>query len=62
MDTLDIAMQSGLVFRGTSKGNASANNGVRTKAKKKGYVTGAHGSASAMKKADIRRQRANRHK
>lgn len=56
-------MQSGLVFRGGGKGaKSSAADKVRTKAKKKGYVTGAHGSASAMKKADIRRQRANRHK
>ena len=35
---------------------------VKTKAKKKQYITGAHGSGAAKKKADIRRQRANRHK
>jgi len=34
--------------------------GVKTKAKKKGYVTGQHGSASAKKKADIRKKRASR--
>ena len=35
---------------------------VKTKAKKKKYVTGAHGSGSAMQKAKYRTQRANRHK
>ncbi len=35
---------------------------VKTKAKKKKYVTGAHGSGSAMQKAKYRKQRANRHK
>ena len=32
------------------------------KAKKKKYITGAHGSGSAMQKAKYRKQRANRHK
>ena len=35
---------------------------VKTKAKKKKYVTGAHGSGSARQKAKYREQRANRHK
>lgn len=35
---------------------------VRTKAKKKKYITGAHGSGSAKQKAKYREQRANRHK
>ena len=35
---------------------------VKTKAKKKQYVTGAHGSGSARQKAKYREQRANRHK
>lgn len=35
---------------------------VKTKAKKKKYVTGAHGSGSAMQKAKYREQRANRRK
>ncbi len=35
---------------------------VKTKAKKKKYITGAHGSGSAMQKAKYRQQRANRHK
>ncbi|MBQ7442777.1 MAG: hypothetical protein IJS59_02770 [Bacteroidaceae bacterium] len=63
MDALEIAMQGGITFRKASAGNAAGEaDKLRTKAKKKGYVTGAHGSASAMKKADIRRRRANRHK
>lgn len=35
---------------------------VKTKAKKKAYITGQHHSASAKMKAEIRRKRANRHK
>ena len=35
---------------------------VKTKAKKKKYITGAHGSGSAKQKAKYREQRANRHK
>jgi len=35
---------------------------VKTKAKKKKYVTGAHGSGSARQKAKYREKRANRHK
>ena len=35
---------------------------VNTKAKKKQYITGAHGSGSARQKAKYREQRANRHK
>ncbi len=62
MDTLELAIQSGLTFRKAPKSKPADEGRVRTKAKKKGYVTGAHGSASAMKKADIRRKRANRHK
>ncbi len=39
----------------------SADGKVRTKAKKKKYFTGAHGSGSAMQKAKYREQRAKRH-
>ncbi len=35
---------------------------VKTKAKKKKYITGAHGSGSAKQKAKYREQRAKRHK
>lgn len=62
-DDIDSVILSGITFRGapkTSKRNEKDK--VKTKASKKGYVTGAHGSASAKKKADIRRNRANRRK
>ena len=38
------------------------NDKVKTKAKKKKYITGAHGSGSARQKAKYREQRRNRHK
>ncbi len=44
-------------------GDRPGDNGkVKTKAKKKQYITGAHGSGSARQKAKYREQRANRHK
>ena len=62
-DDIDAVITDGIVFRSAPKRPQTSNNGkVKTKARKKGYITGAHGSASAKKKADIRRQRANRHK
>ncbi|MGN0280836.1 MAG: hypothetical protein ACI4B3_00855 [Prevotella sp.] len=60
-DIDDIIAGGGLVFKGTSKGDANAGK-VKTKAKKKKYITGAHGSGSARQKAKYREQRANRHK
>lgn len=60
-DALAQAMQGGIVFRG-SKLHHGPSDKVKTKAKKKNYVTGAHGSGSAKKKADIRTRRSNRHK
>ncbi|MCR4994683.1 MAG: hypothetical protein K6A32_04785 [Bacteroidales bacterium] len=60
---MDQVILNGVTFKGGRKGPKREETGkVRTKAKKKGYITGAHGSASAKKKADIRRARANRHK
>lgn len=61
MDIDEIIANGGLVFRkprqdGDDKGK------VKTKAKKKKYITGAHGSGSARQKAKYREQRANRHK
>ena len=61
-DELNQAMFSGISFRKASKPQAEDTAQVKTKAKKKSYITGAHGSASAKKKADIRQRRANRHK
>lgn len=48
-----------MTFRPTRQ-NGSGDNKVKTKAKKKAYITGAHGSGSAMQKAKYRQQRANR--
>ena len=62
-DDIDNVIMGGITFRGASKSaKRDDGNKVKTKAKKKSYITGAHGSASAKKKADIRRARANRHK
>lgn len=62
-DDIDNVILHGVTFKGAGKGPKRDDTGkVKTKAKKKSYITGAHGSASAKKKADIRRARANRHK
>lgn len=57
----DIISGGGIVFKGAPKGGGD-NGKVKTKAKKKKYITGAHGSGSAKQKAKYREQRANRHK
>lgn len=62
-DDIESVILNGITFRGGSKKESAPSTGkVRSKAKKKQYVTGAHGSGSAKKKADIRKARANRHK
>lgn len=61
-DEVMQAMMGGITFRGKLKNKAKDEEKVRTKAKKKAYITGLHGSGSAKKKADIRKRRANRHK
>ena len=64
-DDIDaVIMGGGITFKGGPKKekNPRELEKVKTKAKKKQYITGAHGSGAAKKKADIRRQRANRHK
>lgn len=61
-DDIDKVLTDGVVFRPSVNRDAdNKNSGVRTKAKKKAYTTGAHGSGAAKKKADIRRKRATRH-
>ena len=55
---IEEEIMSGVVFK-SWKGKPEQI-GVKTKAKKKGYVTGQHSSASAKFKADIRKHRANR--
>lgn len=56
------AITGGIVFRGTKLRAAAKDEKVKTKAKKKSYITGQHGSGAAKKKAEIRARRANRHK
>lgn len=62
-DDIDQVITGGIVFKGgSSKKKGPQEEKVKTKAKKKAYITGAHGSGSAKMKAEIRRRRANRHK
>lgn len=61
-DDIDSIIQSGIVWGRSSTSDNSDNDKVRTKAKKKKYVTGSHGSGSARQKAKYREQRAKRHK
>ena len=61
MDDFDLILQNGINFgRGGEKPKEDGK--VKTKAKKKKSITGAHGSGSAMQKAKYREQRANRRK
>ena len=55
------AIIGGVVFR-KAPASKPSNGKVKTKAKKKSYITGLHGSGSARKKAQIRERRVNRHK
>jgi len=62
MDDFEKILMNGINFgRGGDKKDPNADK-VKTKAKKKKYITGAHGSGSAKQKAKYREQRANRHK
>ena len=62
-DDIDAVIMGGITFKGGGKGGTRKEEGkVKTKARKKQYITGAHGSGSAKMKAEIRRKRANRHK
>ena len=61
MDDFDLILQNGINFgRGGEKPKEDGK--VKTKARKKKYITGAHGSGSAMQKAKYREQRANSRK
>ena len=61
MDDFQRILENGINFgRGGDKPKDEGK--VKTKAKKKQYITGAHGSGSARQKAKYREQRANRHK
>ena len=56
--SIEDAIMGGIVFRDKPKEDGK----VKTKAKKKSYITGKHGSGAAKMKADIRKKRAGRHK
>jgi len=57
-DDIEQAISGGIFFgRG---GDRPKDDKVKTKAKKKKYITGAHGSGSAKQKAKYRQQRSNR--
>ena len=61
MDDFQKILENGINFgRGGDKPKDDGK--VKTKAKKKQYITGDHGSGSARQKAKYREQRANRHK
>ena len=61
MDDFQNILENGINFgRGGDKPKDDGK--VKTKAKKKKYITGAHGSGSARQKAKYREQRANCHK
>ena len=62
MSDIDDIIMGGMVFKGGGGPKKDDDDKVKTKAKKKKYITGAHGSGSAKMKAEIRRRRANRHK
>lgn len=59
-EEIDKVIHDGLVFRKMRSDDNEEK--LRTKAKKKAYRTGVHGSASAHKKADIRKHRAEKSK
>ena len=59
--SIEEAMMGGIVFKGKKDKPKEENKG-KTKAKKKTYITGLHGSGAAKMKAEIRKKRANRHK
>ena len=60
-DDFQSILERGINF-GKGGQKKSDSDKVKTKAKKKKYITGAHGCGSAMQKAKYREQRANRHK
>lgn len=62
MSSLEEAMMGGIVFKKKIEDGPPKEEKVKTKAKKATYIRGLHGSASAKKKAEIRKKRANRNK
>ena len=54
LNDMDIEkiLTGGVVFNKASSGNGQKEDKVKTKAKKKTYITGLHGSGAAKMKAD----------
>lgn len=61
-DDISQVITEGIIFKGRKAQNRLEEPKVKTKAKKKTYITGLHGSGAAKMKAEIRKRRANRHK
>ncbi|WP_338158987.1 hypothetical protein [uncultured Phocaeicola sp.] len=59
---IEKILTDGIVFKGRKLSSEKKEEKVKTKAKKKTYITGLHGSGSAKMKAEYRHRRANRHK
>lgn len=60
MDNFEEILMQGIQFGSGGRSAKKDDDKVKTKAKKKKYITGAHGSGSARQKAKYRQQRANR--
>ena len=62
--SIEDIILNGMVFKkkASDDNKNQKSDKVKTKAKKKTYITGLHGSGSAKMKAEYRRRRANRHK
>ena len=60
-DDFSAILEHGINFGKGGQASKADDGKVKTKAKKKKYITGAHGSGSARQKAKYREQRANRH-
>lgn len=61
-DEIQQAITSGITFRPARSPKPETPGKVKSKAKKKSYLTGQHGSGSAKMKANIRQRRASRNK
>lgn len=59
---IEKIITDGIVFKGGKSPAGKKEEKVKTKAKKKTYITGLHGSGAAKMKENFRKQRANRHK
>jgi hypothetical protein len=59
-DDFQSILENGIHFSRGGERKDPNEGKVKTKAKKKSYITGAHGSGSARQKAKYREKRANR--